>query len=182
MASPRRTLITGAARPLGVELVRQCLIRGDKVYAAARNPARVPVLADLRPSGRYLMSELIAIGGIRPLLKTLLDAGTLDKLKAAVSAANEQEAAFSVNDEPIAADVSGFGKFCGHHKYAPPVRSSRLLVVTLVEQGAARRAHVKRRASVFLFSCWFVIWWRAANRAENASVDQLLTIIFIFAC
>ena len=38
---------------------------------------RVPVLADLKPSGRYLMSELIAIGGIRPLMKTLLDAGRL---------------------------------------------------------------------------------------------------------
>jgi dihydroxy-acid dehydratase len=38
---------------------------------------RVPVLADLRPSGKYLMSELIAIGGIRPLMKTLLDAGLL---------------------------------------------------------------------------------------------------------
>ncbi len=39
--------------------------------------ARVPVLADVRPSGRYLMSELIAIGGIQPLMKTLLDAGLL---------------------------------------------------------------------------------------------------------
>jgi dihydroxy-acid dehydratase len=39
--------------------------------------ARVPVLADLRPSGRYSMSALIAIGGIRPLMKTLLDAGLL---------------------------------------------------------------------------------------------------------
>jgi dihydroxy-acid dehydratase len=38
---------------------------------------RTPVLADLRPSGRYLMSELIRIGGIRPLQKTLLDAGLL---------------------------------------------------------------------------------------------------------
>jgi dihydroxy-acid dehydratase len=38
---------------------------------------RVPVLADLRPSGRYLMSELVAIGGIQPLMKTLLDAGLL---------------------------------------------------------------------------------------------------------
>jgi dihydroxy-acid dehydratase len=38
---------------------------------------KVPVLADLRPSGRYLMSELIAIGGIRPLMKSLLDAGLL---------------------------------------------------------------------------------------------------------
>src|SRR6185503_1695001 len=33
---------------------------------------RVPVLADLRPSGRYLMSELVAIGGIQPLMKMLL--------------------------------------------------------------------------------------------------------------
>jgi dihydroxy-acid dehydratase len=39
--------------------------------------ARVPVLADLRPSGRYMMSELIRIGGIQPLMKTLLDAGML---------------------------------------------------------------------------------------------------------
>jgi dihydroxy-acid dehydratase len=34
---------------------------------------RVPVLADLKPSGRHLMSELVAIGGIRPLMKMLLD-------------------------------------------------------------------------------------------------------------
>jgi dihydroxy-acid dehydratase len=38
---------------------------------------RVPVLADLKPSGRYLMSELVAIGGIQPLLKMLLAAGLL---------------------------------------------------------------------------------------------------------
>ena len=38
---------------------------------------RVPVLADLRPSGRFSMSELVAIGGIQPLMKTLLDAGML---------------------------------------------------------------------------------------------------------
>jgi dihydroxy-acid dehydratase len=38
---------------------------------------RTPVLADLRPSGRYLMSELVAIGGIQPLMKMLLEAGLL---------------------------------------------------------------------------------------------------------
>jgi len=43
----------------------------------ARVGKRVPVLADLRPSGRYSMSELVAIGGIRPLMRTLLDAGLL---------------------------------------------------------------------------------------------------------
>jgi dihydroxy-acid dehydratase len=39
--------------------------------------AKVPVLADLRPSGTYSMSELIRIGGIQPLMKTLLGAGLL---------------------------------------------------------------------------------------------------------
>ncbi len=38
---------------------------------------RVPVLADLKPSGKHLMSELVAIGGIRPLMKMLLDRGLL---------------------------------------------------------------------------------------------------------
>jgi dihydroxy-acid dehydratase len=38
---------------------------------------RVPVLADLKPSGKHLMSELVAIGGIRPLMKLLLDKNLL---------------------------------------------------------------------------------------------------------
>ncbi len=37
----------------------------------------VPVLADMRPAGRYSMSELIAIGGIQPLMKLLLEEGLL---------------------------------------------------------------------------------------------------------
>ncbi len=39
--------------------------------------AKTPVLADLKPSGKYSMSKLVEIGGIRPLMKTLLDAGLL---------------------------------------------------------------------------------------------------------
>ena len=38
---------------------------------------KVPVLSDLRPSGKAMMSDLIAIGGILPLMKMLLDAGML---------------------------------------------------------------------------------------------------------
>ena len=38
---------------------------------------KVPVIADLKPSGKYLMSELVAIGGIQPMMKTLLRAGLL---------------------------------------------------------------------------------------------------------
>ena len=39
--------------------------------------ANTPLLADLRPSGRFLMSELIKIGGIQPLMKMMLDRGML---------------------------------------------------------------------------------------------------------
>jgi dihydroxy-acid dehydratase len=38
---------------------------------------RVPVLADLKPSGKYVMAELVRIGGTVPLMKMLLDRGLL---------------------------------------------------------------------------------------------------------
>jgi len=38
---------------------------------------KVPVLADLKPSGRYGMAELVKIGGLTPLLKRLLARGLL---------------------------------------------------------------------------------------------------------
>ena len=39
---------------------------------------KIPMVADLKPSGKYLMSELIKIGGIQPLMLRMLDAGMLD--------------------------------------------------------------------------------------------------------
>ncbi len=39
--------------------------------------AKTPVLADLRPSGRFLMVDLVNIGGLQPLLKRLLNIGML---------------------------------------------------------------------------------------------------------
>jgi len=39
---------------------------------------RVPVLADLKPSGAHLMSDLIRIGGTAPLMKTLVEEGLMD--------------------------------------------------------------------------------------------------------
>ncbi|MCE0731938.1 dihydroxy-acid dehydratase [Halomonas sp. G15] len=60
--------LIGMARTIGVELSLEDFTRIGK---------RVPVVADLRPSGHYMMSELVAIGGIQPLMKILLDAGLL---------------------------------------------------------------------------------------------------------
>lgn len=38
---------------------------------------KVPVLADLKPSGKYVMNELVKIGGIQPLMKMMLKKGLL---------------------------------------------------------------------------------------------------------
>jgi dihydroxy-acid dehydratase len=38
----------------------------------------VPVLADLKPSGKFVMADLVRIGGTLPLMKTLLQKGLLD--------------------------------------------------------------------------------------------------------
>jgi dihydroxy-acid dehydratase len=39
---------------------------------------RVPFLADLKPSGRYVMEDLHAVGGVPAVLKLLLDHGAID--------------------------------------------------------------------------------------------------------
>ena len=59
-----------------------------------------PVLADLRPSGNYLMSELIAIGGIQPLMKRMLDAGLLDGSCMTVTGSSLAENLADVEDYP----------------------------------------------------------------------------------
>ena len=77
---------------------------------------RTPVVADVKPSGKYLMSDLIEIGGIQPLMKRMLDAGMLhgdcltvsgqtvaENLADVVDYPAEQEIIRSL-DEPIKAD------------------------------------------------------------------------------
>jgi dihydroxy-acid dehydratase len=66
---------------------------------------RVPVLSDLRPSGRYLMSELIAIGGIQPLMKRLLDAGLLHGDCLTVTGRTTAQNLHGVADYPAGQDI-----------------------------------------------------------------------------
>jgi dihydroxy-acid dehydratase len=67
--------------------------------------ARVPVLADLKPSGKYLMSELIEIGGIRPLMKRLLDKGLLHGDCMTVTGQTVAENLAGVEDYPAGQDI-----------------------------------------------------------------------------
>lgn len=143
MASPRRTLITGAARPLGIELVRQCLMRGDTVYAAARNPARVPVLADLR--AEYGGLELIAldpadpslVADAVPVLESLTD--TLDQLIIAPAEPGQHEkVADSERDETLST-LSGTGLTEHYRRHAvAPLLLVRTLLPFLVNRDGSR--------------------------------------------
>ncbi|RAP32343.1 dihydroxy-acid dehydratase [Candidatus Marinamargulisbacteria bacterium SCGC AG-414-C22] len=56
------------AHAAGVELALDDFTRIGK---------NVPVVADLKPSGKYTMSKLVEIGGVTPLMKRLLAAGLL---------------------------------------------------------------------------------------------------------
>ena len=67
--------------------------------------ANVPVLADLKPSGRYLMSELIEIGGIQPLMKRMLDAGLLHGDCVTVTGKTLAENLAGVEDYPEGQDI-----------------------------------------------------------------------------
>lgn len=99
--------LLGMASTIGVEL-------GLEDFAEIGK--RVPVLADLRPSGHYMMSELVAIGGIQPLIKMLLERGlihgdcltvtgkTLAENLAEVAPYPEDQDIIHAFDHPIKAD------------------------------------------------------------------------------
>jgi dihydroxy-acid dehydratase len=67
--------------------------------------ANVPVLADVKPSGKYLMSELIEIGGIQPLMKRMLDKGLLHGDCMTVTGKTLAENLVGVEDYPISQDI-----------------------------------------------------------------------------
>jgi dihydroxy-acid dehydratase len=95
---------------------------------------RVPLLADVRPSGRYLMSELIAIGGIQPLMKRLLDAGLLHGDCLTVTGRTLAENLRDVADYPSGQDIV--------RPLADPIKKNSHLVVmygNLAPEGAVAK-------------------------------------------
>jgi dihydroxy-acid dehydratase len=82
---------------------------------------RVPVLADLRPSGRYFMSDLVAIGGIQPLMRMLLTGGLLHPECVTVTGRTLQE-----NLENVSMYMSGQDIV---HPLAAPLKKNSHLVV-----------------------------------------------------
>ena len=66
---------------------------------------RSPVIADLKPSGKYMMAELIKIGGLMPLMKRLLDRGLLHGDAMTVTGRTLAENLAQVKDYPPNQDV-----------------------------------------------------------------------------
>jgi dihydroxy-acid dehydratase len=60
--------LLGMAHTIGVKL---------KLDDFTRIGKKVPVVGDLKPSGKHVMADLVEIGGVVPLMKRLLDAGML---------------------------------------------------------------------------------------------------------
>ena len=84
------------AHTMGVELELDDFTRIGK---------QVPMLADLKPSGKYLMSELIKIGGIQPLMKTMLEVGMLDGSCLTVTGKTLEENLAKVAPYPTEQDI-----------------------------------------------------------------------------
>jgi len=66
---------------------------------------QVPMVADLKPSGQYLMSELIKIGGIQPLMKLMLDNGMLEGTCLTVTGSTLEENLADVQSYPEGQDI-----------------------------------------------------------------------------
>ena len=95
---------------------------------------RVPVLADLRPSGRYSMSELIGIGGIQPLMKRLLDRGLLHGDCLTVTGRTLAQNLAGVRDYPAGQDII--------RSFENPIKKDSHLVVlygNLAPEGAVAK-------------------------------------------
>ncbi len=93
-----------------------------------------PVLADLRPSGKYLMSELIKIGGIQPLMKMMLDRGMLDGSCLTVTGKTMAENLKDVKPYPAGQEII--------QDFDKPIKSESHLVIlrgNLAPQGAVAK-------------------------------------------
>ncbi len=95
---------------------------------------RVPVLADLRPSGKYGMVHLTRIGGLPPLMKVLLDHGLLHGDCLTVTGKTVAENLRHVKPYPTDQDVV--------HPFNNPIKPDshlRILYGNLAPQGAVAK-------------------------------------------
>jgi len=95
---------------------------------------KTPVLADLKPSGKYMMADFCKIGGITPLLKTLLKAGLLHGECLTVTGGTVKENLKGVGSYPKGQDIV--------HSLKKPIKKDSHIVIlrgNLATEGAVAK-------------------------------------------
>ncbi len=95
---------------------------------------KVPVLGDLKPSGKYMMASLVGIGGLPPLMKRLLERGLLHGDCMTVTGKTVAENLKGVSDYPAGQDII--------RSFDHPVKKDSHLVIlygNLAAQGAVAK-------------------------------------------
>lgn len=113
------------AHTVDVDLTLEDFVRLGKI---------TPLVADLRPSGKYLMSELIAIGGIQPLMKRMLAEGMLHGDCLTVTSKTLAENLESVADYPEGQDII--------RPFSDPIKADSHLVIlggSIAPEGAVAK-------------------------------------------
>ena len=113
------------AHTVDVDLTLEDFVRLGKI---------TPLVADLRPSGKYLMSELIAIGGIQPLMKRMLAEGMLHGDCLTVTGKTLAENLASAPDYPEDQDII--------RSFSDPIKADSHLVIlggSIAPEGAVAK-------------------------------------------
>jgi dihydroxy-acid dehydratase len=80
--------------------------------------ARIPLLADLKPSGKYVMEDLHAVGGVPGVMRYLLDEGLLDGDQLTVTGKtlgeNLESAPYLAEDQDVVSKLDVAVKARGH--------------------------------------------------------------------
>lgn len=95
---------------------------------------KTPVLADLKPSGKYMMADFCKIGGITPLMKTLLKAGLLHGECLTVTGGTVKENLKGVGSYPKGQDIV--------HSLKKPIKKDSHIVIlrgNLATEGAVAK-------------------------------------------
>jgi len=95
---------------------------------------KTPVIADLKPSGKYMMADFCKIGGITPLMKTLLNAGLLHGDCITVTGKTVKENLRGVGSYPKGQDIV--------HSLKKPIKKDSHIVIlrgNLASEGAVAK-------------------------------------------
>ncbi|QHT71024.1 dihydroxy-acid dehydratase [Rhodocytophaga rosea] len=132
----RLTTILGGSTNLVLHLLAIAKSVGVKLTLMdfQRINNETPLLADLKPSGKYMMEDMDSIGGVPAILKLMLKEGLITGNCLTVTGKTLQENLEQESDIPAGQDII--------HSFSNPIKATghiRILFGNLAEQGAVAK-------------------------------------------